>query len=51
MSIKHCLRLYSACFNLAGFHGLIYCTKYLCGAVKLDKIPEKSSNMAGVSYE
>ena len=51
MSLKRCFRLYSACYRLNGFHGLISCTKYLCGALKLDQIPEKSSELAGASYD
>ena len=51
MSIKRCFRLYSACYRLNGFRGLISCTKYLCGALKLEQISEKSSELAGVSYD
>ena len=51
MAIKRIFTLYSACYRLNGFDGLISCTKYLCGALKLDDIPQKSSDFPGVSYE
>ena len=44
MGFFRCIRLYSACFRLAGMAGLIACTKYLCGALKLDEISQKSSD-------
>ena len=52
MGILRVFRLYRACFDLAGMPGLIYCTKYLCGALKLDQIPSKSSDFSvGATYE
>jgi len=47
MGIIRCFRLYRACFNLAGVPGLIACTKYLCGALKLEEMPAKSSDFSG----
>lgn len=37
-------RLFSECFHIAGFTGLLACAKYLCGALKLDEITSKSSD-------
>jgi len=42
-----CFRLYRACYDLDGVHGLIACTKFLCGALKLEEMPAKSSDFSG----
>lgn len=52
MGLLRCIRLYSACFRLAGVPGLIACTKYLCGILKLDETTPKSSVFpVGAAYE
>lgn len=52
MGIIHCFRLFQECFQLAGMRGLISCTKYLCGALQLDHLPEKSSEFpVGATYD
>ncbi len=35
--------LFSECYKLAGCSGLIACAKYLCGALRLSDLDEKSS--------
>jgi len=37
------IRLFSECYKLAGGTGLIACAKYLCGALRLSDLDEKSS--------
>ena len=39
------LRLYSECFKIGKFAGLIACNKYLCGRLKLDDLTVKSSEI------
>lgn len=52
MRILHCFRLYRACYRIAGVAGLIACTKYLCGVLKLDQTVVKSSDFSGgVAYD
>ena len=43
--------LYRECFRTAGVTGLIACTKYLCGALKLEEIPQESLDFPEVAYE
>ena len=46
------LRLYSECFKIGKFAGLIACSKYLCGQLQLDDLTVKSSEIAaGAVYE
>ena len=46
------LRLYSECFKIGKFAGLIACNKYLCGRLKLDDLTVKSSEIpVGAVYE
>lgn len=46
------LRLFSECFKIGKFVGLIACAKYLCGRLVLDQMPSKSSVFsAGDVYE
>ena len=52
MGIVSKIRLYSECFKLAGFSGVIACSKYLCGRLVLDELPLKSSDFSvGAVYE
>ena len=44
MGVISKLRLFSECFKIGKFAGLIACAKYLCGALKLDDISSKSSD-------
>ena len=41
------IRLFSACYRLAGVTGLIACAKYLCGVLQLDHLAPKSSVLSG----
>lgn len=43
------IRLFFACYRLAGVTGLKACFKYLCGALRLDPLDLKSSVFGGVS--
>ena len=46
------LRLYSECFKIGKFAGLIACSKYLCGQLQLDDLTLKSSEIpVGAAYE
>ena len=46
------LRLYSECFKIGKFAGLIACSKYLCGQLQLDEMTGKSSEFpVGAVYE
>jgi len=46
------LRLFSECFKLAKFSGLIACAEYLSGHLVLDDLPSKSSDFpVGAVYE
>lgn len=46
------LRLYSECFKIGKFVGLIACSKYLCGRLQLEDLTSKSSEIpVGASYE
>lgn len=46
------LRLYSECFKIGKFAGLIACTKYLCGQLRLEELTVKSSEIpVGAAYE
>ena len=46
------LRLYSECFKIGKFAGLIACSKYLCGHLKLEDFTVKSSEIpVGAVYE
>lgn len=46
------LRLYSECFKIGKFAGLIACSKYLCGKLQLEDLTLKSSEMSvGAVYE
>ena len=52
MSFLSKLRLYSECFRIGKFAGLIACSKYLCGQLQLDDLTVKSSEIAaGAVYE
>lgn len=52
MGIRSKILLFSECFKLAGIPGLIACSKYLCGRLKLEEIPVKSSDFpVGAVYE
>lgn len=51
MRIVHVIRLFSACYRLAGFSGLIACAKYLCGALTLDDFTSDSSDFALGGYD
>ena len=41
------IRLFFACYRLAGAAGLKACFKYLCGALPLDPLDLKSSVLLG----
>ena len=41
------IRLFFACYRLAGVAGLKACFKYLCGALPLDPLDPKSSVLLG----
>ena len=41
------IRLFSECFKIAGVSGLIACSKYLCGSLRLDHLDPKSSVLMG----
>lgn len=41
------IRLFFACYRLAGTTGLIACAKYLCGTLRLDPLDPKSSVLLG----
>jgi len=43
MGLIRIFYLFSECFSIAGIDGLIACAKYLCGALVLSEIDEKSS--------
>lgn len=47
MGLYSKIRLFSECFRLAGFTGLIACVKYLCGVLQLDHLDSKSSVFTG----
>ena len=44
MRILNWIRLFSECFRLAGWYGVIACTKYLFGTLVLDDSCPKSSD-------
>lgn len=44
MRILNWIRLFSECFKLAGWYGVIACIKYLFGALVLDDFEVKSSD-------
>lgn len=46
------LRLFSECFKIGKFAGLIACGKYLCGRLVLEDLPSKSPDFSvGAVYE
>lgn len=52
MGVISKLRLFSECFKIAGFTGLIACGKYLSGHLVLDDLSSKSSDFpVGAAYE
>lgn len=38
------IKLYSACFQLSSFHGLLLCFRFMIGDLILDEITLKSCN-------
>lgn len=47
MGVYSKIRLFSECFKIAGTPGLIACTKYLFGALRLDHLDPKCSVSTG----
>lgn len=47
MGLYSKIRLFFACYRLAGFTGLKACAKYLSGALSLDPLDSKSSVLLG----
>ena len=45
MGFRSKVSLFSECFRLAGFAGLVACAKYLSGALRLPEIELKSSGL------
>jgi len=43
MGFLRVIGLFSECYKLAGGLGLMACAKYLCGALRLNDLDEKSS--------
>lgn len=44
------LRLFSECFKIGKFDGLIACAKYLCGTLVLDETMVKSSENGVIDF-
>ena len=43
MGLLRLISLFSECFHIAGITGLIACTKYLCGVLRLSDLDVKCS--------